>query len=313
MMKNQYFQKDYVKITHYSFFSLLFFLGLIAPFSFLKHKVIFDTNTDSSSKPPVTTNSVNSVFYNKTDNESLEQPLEHPILTKLVKVINEKPLHDVVLPNFKSIKDVKEKKRRFFAFMKPSIEKYHKQILEKRERLLALKQGYLDGSVFSYADKTLINALSKKYKINSHNSTLSKLNRLIIKVDIVPIPLTLVQAANESGWGTSRFSRIGLNFFGIWCFKKGCGMVPNGRDVDADHEVEAFDSVDDAIHKYTYNINTNRAYRVFRQIRKQLREENVPLSSAVLATGLIHYSERGNEYVNELIEMLRFNQRYFGA
>ena len=139
----------------------------------------------------------------------------------------------------------------------------------------------------------------------------SKLNRLLNKIDIVPIPLTLVQAANESAWGTSRFSRVGLNFFGIWCFKKGCGMVPNGRDFDADHEVEAFQSVDDAIRRYTFNINTNRAYRVFRKIRKQYRDDNLPLSSEALAEGLTHYSERGDEYVNELIEMIRHNQHYF--
>lgn len=310
-MMNQYFQKNYIKVVNFSFFSLLIFVGIIAPFSFLKHKVIFEKVTD---KKLLTANQSTYISNNRVEHKLVEKSEnKHKTPKKIVKVKKEKPLHDVVLPNFKNIKEVKEKKRRFFAFIKPSIEKHHKQLLNTRDRLLALRKGYLDGSELSYADRTFINALSKKYKVKNHYSDLSKLNRLIIKVDIVPIPLTLVQAANESAWGTSRFSRVGLNFFGIWCFKKGCGMVPNGRDVDAEHEVEAFKSVDDAISKYTHNINTNRAYREFRQIRKQLREENLPLSSSILATGLIHYSERGIEYVNELIEMIRFNQRYFGA
>ena len=42
-----------------------------------------------------------------------------------------------------------------------------------------------------------------------------------------------MQAANESAWGTSRFARIGLNFFGQWCYSKGCGMVPKRRNTGA--------------------------------------------------------------------------------
>ena len=313
-MVNQYFQRSYVKVANRLFFGGLLFIGLIAPFSFLKHKNI--TNL------PVLVdrvNEVNSTYItikpSKIVDTSPKQEIklaERNIKSiKVKKIINEKPLHNVVLPNFSSITDVKEKKRRFFTFIKPVVKKCHQQLLATRAKLLLIRDQYIVGVELSDNDTNFINDLAKKYKVRRKYSLESQLNQLASKVDIVPMPLTLVQAANESAWGTSRFSRIGLNFFGIWCFNKGCGMVPSERNTDANHEVQAFESVEDAVQKYMYNINTNRAYRHFRELRKQLRDENLPLSSEVLATGLIHYSEKGIEYVNELIDMIRHNQKYF--
>ncbi|MFM9673737.1 glucosaminidase domain-containing protein, partial [Streptomyces galilaeus] len=79
------------------------------------------------------------------------------------------------------------------------------------------------------------------------------------RVDIIPKELALMQAANESAWGTSRFARIGLNFFGQWCYSQGCGMIPNRRNSGAAHEVAAFKSVRDAVSSYFKNINTHAA------------------------------------------------------
>jgi Bax protein len=137
-----------------------------------------------------------------------------------------------------------------------------------------------------------------------------QLIELLSRIDQVPHSLVLVQAANESAWGTSRFARIGLNFFGIWCYREGCGMVPNGRTLGAKHEVQAFKTVDAAVARYLNNINTNKAYRVFRTIRSQLRTQQQPLSAEVLATGLLPYSQRGSDYVVELTNMIRHNRPY---
>lgn len=97
----------------------------------------------------------------------------------------------------------------------------------------------------------------------------------------------------------------------MWCFEKGCGMVPRNRNNGATHEVAAFDSVEEAVTKYLHNINTNTAYKVFRAIRGQLRLQDLPLTPEILATGLLPYSERGTDYVLEISEMIRHNKQYF--
>ena len=81
-----------------------------------------------------------------------------------------------------------------------------------------------------------LDKLAKKYRIEK----LTSKEDLLLVIDILPPSLMLAQAANESNWGRSRFAEDFNNYFGIWCFKKGCGVVPNKRDKNASHEVASF-------------------------------------------------------------------------
>jgi Bax protein len=223
----------------------------------------------------------------------------------------EQPLHNVQLPDFSSIRDVKTKKRKFFEFIYPEIVQENNQLLVLRVEVSKMLETLSLEENLVPEQQALLVRLIKKYKISTKYSPLQQIDELLLRIDVIPAELVLVQAANESAWGTSRFARIGLNFFGIWCYKKGCGMVPGGRDAGAKHEVEAFNSVKHAVQRYLHNINTNRAYGVFRTIRGQLRAQEQPLSPQILATGLLRYSIRGTDYVLEITEMIRHNQVYF--
>ena len=273
------------KFTTLHFLALIFFTlfaaGLIAPFTFLqvKETVVIVPETIAIAKPEI----------------------------KKAK----QPLHDVKLPNFAKIKDVKEKKRRFFAFIRPSILTENEKIMASRVEVERMIEQLSLEQPLTQEDHALIASLVKKYKVSKKFSLLKQLYELQLKVDIIPPALVLVQAANESAWGTSRFARMGLNFFGVWCYRKGCGMVPSGRNTGAKHEVAAYKSVNAGIARYLHNINTHHAYRVFRAIRGQLREQNQPLKPEILATGLTAYSERGADYVLELTDMIRHNRKYF--
>jgi len=233
--------------------------------------------------------------------------------TKIVVKAPELPLHKVVLPDFASIRDVKEKKRQFFNYIRPAIERENNKLLQLRQKVIAIKDRLLLEQVIDLEQQRFLVQLSKSYKVKNIYGQLSQVDELLARIDIVPSSLILVQAANESAWGTSRFARIGLNFFGIWCYTKGCGMVPNARDDEAIHEVESFNSVDNAVQRYLHNINTNSAYVVLRTIRSQLRTQEQPLSPEILATGLLPYSERGSDYVLEITSMIRHNQVYFNS
>lgn len=260
-------------------------IALIAPFTFLKPIFIVPIEPEVKPAPPV-------------------------VVVKPSKVI-EKPLHDVKLPDFAAIRDVKAKKKAFFAFISPSIMKENQRLLTLKAEVEFITSQLSLGEPLNEAHTKQMKDLVKRYRVSKRATPLQQAHELSARVDVIPSSLVLVQAANESAWGTSRFARIGLNFFGIWCYKPGCGMVPRSRNYGAKHEVEAFDSVDEAVTRYLHNINTNSAYSVFRTIRKQLREQDQPLIPEILATGLLPYSERGTDYVLELTEMLRHNQGYF--
>lgn len=263
-------------------------IAIVAPFTF--QKPLVDAN-----KPEF------------TDNKS---QLKNKLKLVKSKVV-EKPLHNVALPDFASIVDVKQKKKLFFDFIRPAIIKKNKKILSQRKSIELMLEHISLEQVLTEQENKLLEQLIKKYKVNRNSSELAQLNELLVRVDIVPTQLVLVQAANESAWGTSRFARIGLNFFGIWCYREGCGMVPGGRNKGAKHEVAAFQSVEEAIKRYFYNINTHNAYRILRTIRSQLRAQDQPLNPEILATGLLSYSERGTAYILDITDMLRHNQTYF--
>ncbi len=229
-----------------------------------------------------------------------------------VKVI-ELPLHKVDLPDFAAIYDIPTKKRAFFEFIRPAIEAKNTQLAQDRAALEYWHEQVSLGLGLSVEEQAALQQFVKAYRVNKESSTLQQLNDLLMRVDVIPTSLVLVQAANESAWGTSRFARIGLNFFGIWCYRTGCGMVPGGRDTGAKHEVAAFQSVDAAVSGYFNNINKHNAYHIFRTIRAELRAHEQPLDAEILATGLLPYSERGAHYVLDLTDMLRHNQRYFVA
>ncbi|MEY3016873.1 MAG: hypothetical protein RL336_8, partial [Pseudomonadota bacterium] len=128
------------------------------------------------------------------------------------------------------------------------------------------------------------------------------------RVDSVPPSLALAQAANESAYGTSRFAVEANNLYGQWCFRPGCGLVPNARLDEANHEVRKFATPVASVRSYMYNLNTNRAYAALRQVRSNLRHQNKTPTGLAMVETLMHYSSRGQDYVNELAAMIRHNK-----
>lgn len=209
------------------------------------------------------------------------------------------------LPNFAAITDVREKKSQFFNYLQPMDDKENARILEVRTKVVALKTK----SKLSKDDKAFLAQLAKKYKLKGVTEWQPKtFDKLLTRLDVVPVSLTLAQAANESAWGTSRFAREANNLFGQWCFTPGCGVVPKSRDVGKSHEVAKFKNVQASVNAYIYNLNSSNAYAELRAIRKDLRASGKPISGQQLAKGLEKYSERGHEYVEEIQSMIRVNK-----
>jgi Bax protein len=216
------------------------------------------------------------------------------------------------VPSFSGYADVIEKKRAFFAYLQPEIQRQNKIVIKERQMVFALQAVLLQQKVFNEHQQKVFNKLIAKYQFSGDKELSLELTlaMLIRRVDTIPEALILVQAANESGWGVSRFAQQGYNFFGLWCFKKGCGFVPRQRDEDAEHEVAKFRDLSHAIMTYIRNLNRHYAYKDLRVIRENLRQEDKLVTAKALASGLSSYSERGQAYIDELISMLRVNKIY---
>ncbi len=244
--------------------------------------------------------------------ETIQQIAKTPVTKNESTVLQEKAT-STQAPDFSSIKDVRLKKKTFFEFMYPRIVKANEKVARERAEIERLKKQWIKNKQLTSEEQKTFSFYEKKYREDKNKlDTLSKINNLLVKVDKVPASLILAQSANESAWGTSRFAKHGNNYFGQWCYRKGCGLVPSQRDDGSTHEVAKFGSVQKSVEEYIYNINVSRSYKDIRKLRQKMRNEGKSLDSLKLASGLSRYSERGKAYVKEIQSMIRFNklQRY---
>ena len=99
----------------------------------------------------------------------------------------------------------------------------------------------------------------------------------------MPPSLALAQAAEETGWGTSRFVQEGNALFGQYTYKSVTGMVPERRDADRRHRVRSHDNLLAAVRAYVHNLNSHWAYEDFRDRRALLRRAGRPIDGYDLA------------------------------
>ena len=212
------------------------------------------------------------------------------------------------LPDFQNITDITEKKITFFGYLRPEVERQNEYLSALRTIIGQINSDFVTKGQLSQVQHNQLKWLRDEYRVDDKLNLAVQLQQLISKVDIIPEALVLVQAANESAWGTSRFAQQGYNFFGLWCFRAGCGFVPKNRNHGAVHEVAKFSQLAEATYTYMRNLNRHPAYQNFREIRSQLRTQQKPITGLALSQGLEKYSERGQDYIEELQRMIRFNR-----
>ena len=212
----------------------------------------------------------------------------------------------VALPDFSQWPAGKERKARFFAFLRPLLEAENARIRDERLRLEALAAQLPAG--LSRRDRAWLGDLARAYDLDpAIRGPAAQIEALLPRVDTVPISLGLVQAAKESAWGTSRFAVEGNALFGQRCFEAGCGLVPERRRPGLTHEVRHFDSPAAAVASYLRNLNPHRDYRNFRRLRAELRARGERVTGHRLAGAIARYSERREAYIEEIRQMIHFN------
>jgi len=126
-------------------------------------------------------------------------------------------------------------------------------------------------------------------------------------VDIIPVSLAIAQAAHESGWGRSRFALEGNNLFGHWKMNGPEGMIPAARPEGESYSLALFTTISEAVERYFVNLNTHPAYRHFREYRSSMRERGMEPDPFILVGALERYSERGQEYILDIVSLIRQN------
>jgi Bax protein len=202
-----------------------------------------------------------------------------------------------------------ERKRAFFAYLRPIVERQNAEIRQSRQLLVSMAEQIAAGEPLSTQQRRRMLQFAKRYRIDTKDEDWDRILEVALRrVDQIPESLVLAQAAKESGWGTSRFALQANNLFGEWCFTPGCGLVPQNRKDGRRHEVRRFGSVEDSVRSYFLNLNRHERYQSFRQKRAELRQNDTHLNGWILADELRYYSERREDYVNDIKTLILQNK-----
>ncbi|WP_049723531.1 glucosaminidase domain-containing protein [Gilvimarinus polysaccharolyticus] len=224
-----------------------------------------------------------------------------------------------LLPNMQDIADIPTRKQTFIQLITPMIAQKNSALLEVRKLVLEMQARLARGETLTHVQKGQLQRLVLHYKIKNKKNdsqndlqqaltTAQKIEQLLLRIDVIPASMVIAQAAAESGWGTSRFAQQAQNLFGQWCYTKGCGLIPKRRSKGAAHEVRKFSSLEQAVNAYYRNINTHRTYRDVRTRRAALRQADKRIGGLALIPGLTGYSSRGQVYVDEISELIKYNK-----
>ena len=118
-----------------------------------------------------------------------------------------------------STKNVKAKKVKFIISILPIVVQENEKIRTNRKRLLAIKDFLILYKTLNKNDQQFLEHLAFKYNFNTLNKhKIDIVEALLTSIDVIPNSIVLAQAANESGWGTSRFAKEYNALFGEYTF-----------------------------------------------------------------------------------------------
>ena len=199
-----------------------------------------------------------------------------------------KPIYLTKLPkDLKTLGDTKKKRELFIKIVLPLILNENDKITEDRKKLFKI----LGKNFNTVGERVWLKRRFREYKIEDQDS-----GKLKMRMDIIPVSIALAQAANESGWGTSRFALEGNALFGQWTWSKK-GISPKNKDPDQSHKVLQFQILKASVRAYKNNLNTHNAYKEFRETRAKLRQENKRIIGLDLTKYLKNYASIGEKYV----------------
>ena len=235
-------------------------------------------------------------FNKKTINNKLD---------KIIKVaIKPKPIKEL---NFEIPQNIDEKKIHFIKVILPKVFDYNKKILGQRQRLEEINNYLNTNKTLNKNNQKYIKNLAINYNVEYKNKhKVDIINELLLRVDIIPNSIVIAQAANESGWGTSRFAKDYNALFGEYTYDDEEGVVPLRRNANDKHLIKFFSSIDKSVESYFNNINSHYAYAGFREERYKQRQNNLKFDVKLLVNQLDNYAE-DNNYINTLNSIIKVN------
>lgn len=207
--------------------------------------------------------------------------------------------------------DVVTKKLIFFLLLGPLILHSNELIETDRARVMMIIDKLRTGASVSPEDLSFLRETANVYKVVEGEAGLADRtlhDKLLRRIDTLPLSLVLAQAAEESGWGSSRFAAEANALFGMWTWGDK-GVTPlQQRSGFGNYKIAAYETPLQSVIAYMHHLNTHQAYGDLRSRRAELRKSGSKVTGWELANTLTKYSERGQAYVDSLLSLMKVNR-----
>ena len=236
-----------------------------------------------------------------------------PLNPNLIQLIIKQPDINFLNQNINEtdLNYLSNSKKDFVKTLLPLISYQNQNILIERSKLETIKISLDDNNTLEKLDIIFLEKISKKYRLKTNNKLKFQIvNELLDLVDVIPSSIVLAQAANESGWGTSRFAREFNALFGEYTYDYSKGVVPLLREEGEKYLVKSFKSIDKSVQSYFNNLNSHYAYADFREVRKIMRQQNNFSNIKLLVNELDSYAIDKNyiDTINSIIDANKLNK-----
>jgi len=224
-------------------------------------------------------------------------------LKKLISLALALNLYGAFPSWYYKVKGTKQQKEAFVEIMLPLIQAENKKIAHLRKLIIDV---FNDPYYLMNPKKiAFLSKIAKIYKIKN----ITDKKEFLKKINTIPPSLALAQAAIESGWGKSRFVKEANNIFGHWEYSNK-GLAPKSRyeHINIDYSIKIFPSLEASIAAYMRNLNRNPAYENFRELRYRYTKNNRRFTGLEAADTMINYSQKKEEYVKLLKNMIKTNR-----
>ena len=203
---------------------------------------------------------------------------------------------------------IQKKKDDFYTFMLPLALSANAKVKLERDKLISIKNMKKN---LSLSDIETIKELSLKYhEAFTNKDPLKRIDKLLSKVDTVPVSIILAQASYESAYGSSRFAIEGNSLFGQWTYQGGIKPKAQRTKTKGDYRIASYSNLQASVDGYLLNLNSSSAYEQMRINRYNKRSLKMSPRFTTISRGLSKYSEQGETYIKTLNSIVRVNELY---
>lgn len=177
------------------------------------------------------------------------------------------------IPDFGSIKNINQRKKQFFTYLLPKIEKVNNNASANHHYIWTLYKKHLRHKKFTHSEYKVLNTTYQDINYFQPNNK-KDWDELLNGTGKMPNSFLLAEASYQSHNGTSTVFKKSRNIFNITCHATRCGVSFHQHHNNSPYlisEIKVFDSVQTSVGSYLTILNSNLRYDNLRRMRKMAR------------------------------------------